>query len=144
MTNAAPAASSSDASGCIAGLLVLGFFAALIYLLYICIVDDPTVPAELDSTGYISHKVQGTISAQANWMVGESKDCISYPLDAEAARAAGQEPGYAFYSVQCDDGPVHNMSITFWGSKSQPGKVAALWNCRRVADSFICKQTGAL
>lgn len=97
----------------------------------------------LDSTGWVSHTVQSTITAQSNWMVGESKDCFSYTLDAKSAYALGKEPGYALSKVECDNGPGHDISITFWGQENQPGKWAALWRCTRSVDSFTCKQTGA-
>jgi len=127
----------------ILGYVTFGIFAALIYLFYLGIANDPIVPQDLDSTGYFSHKIQTTITAQDSWIVGESKDCMSYPLNAEAARNAGKEQGYAFSNVDCDNGPGHNMLVTFWGSKDQPGKYAALWNCTRTADAFVCKQTAA-
>ena len=122
------------------GLLVIGLFMSLLYLIF---ADDPSVPAPIDSTGYISHKVETSISAQSSWMVGESKSCTSIPFDAELGSALGEKPGYAFDLVKCDDGPYRNIKVTFWGARNQPGKTAAFWSCTRTSESFTCKQTGA-
>ena len=124
----------------------LTFFASLAALglgLYYSMSNDPWVPPEIDSTGYVSHRVQSTITAQADWMVGESKDCFSFPLDAPTASAIGKELGYAFSNMQCDNGPAHKVAIAFWGAENQPANKVAYWNCTRSADSFTCKQTGA-
>ncbi len=123
--------------GCLVIVAVAG------WLLYLAFADNPHAPAEIDSSGYISHKVESTITAQSGWMVGESKDCISIPLDAQIASAVGKEPGYAFLYVKCDDGPGRKISVTFWGKENQPENKVAYWKCNRTTDSFTCKQTGA-
>jgi hypothetical protein len=125
----------------LASLAALGLLLGL--LLYRAWTPDPWTPEMVDSTGFASHQVQSTITAQSNWMVGESKNCTSSPLDADTAHAQGKQPGYAFLGVQCDSGPAHNIAITFWGAENQPDNKVAYWNCTRSADSFICKQTGA-
>lgn len=51
----------------------------------------------IDPAGWDSHTVQSTITAQSNWMVGESKTCMSIPLEIQIARAVGKESGYAFF-----------------------------------------------
>ena len=96
-----------------------------------------------DSTGYVSHRVQSTITAQSEWMVGETKDCASYPLDAKEAKLKRKREGYAFSFVECDNGPAHKIQVTFWGAEYQPGKLVAEWKCTRKSNSFVCKQTGA-
>jgi len=123
--------------------VVIGFLVLFPYWLYLSFANDPWVPSEIDSTGFVSHTVQSTITAQANWMIGESKDCISYPLDADTARTLDKQAGYAFSGVQCDKGPVHSIAIRFWGAENQPENKVAYWNCKRTTDSFICEQTGA-
>ena len=135
---------SSENSGLLSGCLTLLVFCVLfLYYLYFIFANDPWVPSEIDSTGFVSHKIQSTITAQTNWMIGESKDCISYPLDADTARSFDKQAGYAFLSVECDKGPMHSIAITFWGAENQPENKVAYWNCKRTSDSFICKQTGA-
>lgn len=125
----------------LASLAALGLLLGL--LLYCVLIPDPWAPQMIDSTGSVPHRVQSTITAQSNWMVGESKNCTSSPLDADTAQAQGKQPGYAFLKVQCDSGPAHNVAITFWGAKNQPDNKVAYWNCTRSADAFTCKQTGA-
>lgn len=124
----------------IVGLGCLGIIAVFVLMLYYTFSDNPRAPQEIDSSGYISHKVQSIITAQSNWMVGESKDCTSYP---PAAELYGKQAGYAFSYLKCDDGPIHNIPITFWGAEYQLGKKYAEWNCTRTSDSFVCKQTAA-
>lgn len=130
-------ANQSEGAGCLVVFVIVG------YLAYLVLADNPHAPDAIDSSGYISHKVESTITAQANWMVGETKDCTSYPLDARDAVLNEKPKGYAFLSLQCDDGPPHKITITFWGAENQPGKTAAEWNCTRTSGSFVCRQTGA-
>ena len=126
--------------GCLGGIAVL---ALCVYSLYFFSADNPRVPAEIDSSGYISHEVEATITAQSTWMVGESKECLSYPLDSQSARALGKEPGYAFHYVKCDEGPERKIRVRFYGAENQPGKFVAYWKCTRTSASFVCKQIGA-
>lgn len=119
-----------------------GVLGSLVFFLFLALVVWG-LRHVFDSTGYVSHDVHSTITAQSDWMVGESKDCMSFPLDADTARAQGKQAGYAFSYVNCDNGPEHNITITFWGAEYQPGKTEAEWNCKRTSDSFVCKQTGA-
>ncbi|MDE3149125.1 MAG: hypothetical protein KGL37_06605, partial [Acidobacteriota bacterium] len=121
----------------------LAILAAFIGMGYLTFVDDPHVPEGIDSSGYISHKVESTITAQSGWMVGESKSCMSIPLDAQIARAVGKAPGYALFYVKCDDGPERKIQVTFWGAENQPENRVAYWQCKRTTESFGCKQTGA-
>jgi hypothetical protein len=127
----------------IVGLGCLAVFACIILLLYYTFSDNPKAPQEIDSTGYISHKVESTITADPSWINGESRTCISHPLDAQSASELDKPAGYALWGLDCSGGDWHRITITFWGSTVQPGKKAAYWNCTRTSDSFTCKQTGA-
>ena len=49
----------------------------------------------VDSSGWVAHREDTTIRAEPGWLVGESKECTSYPLDAATARATGKDTGYA-------------------------------------------------
>jgi hypothetical protein len=95
-------------------------------------------------SGWFPHDEESVITAQANWFVGETKDCYSYPLDSQSATALNKSPGDAVYHVNCDDGPKHKVKITFYGRKEQPEKALVSWKCTRKEDSFICKQAGAV
>ena len=96
----------------------------------------------LDSAGWIPHSEDTVITAQANWFVGESKNCMSAPLNAQAARTLNKAAGYAISQVSCDDGPEHNVKITFYGRVEQPEYEWVQWRCTRNEDSFTCRQTG--
>lgn len=113
------------------------------WLAYMFFADNPQAPDAIDSSGYIRHTVESTITAQSNWMMNESKNCMSIPLDTQIARALGKEQGYALFYVKCDDGPERKITVTFWGAENQPENRVAYWNCTRTTDSFTCKQTGA-
>jgi hypothetical protein len=98
----------------------------------------------IDNIGWISHREDSVITAQANWFVGETKECYSYPLDTQSARATNRTPGDAIYQINCDGGPEHKVNITFYGREEQTGIASVSWNCTRKEDSFLCKQTGAV
>jgi hypothetical protein len=121
----------------------LAVFMVAILLVYYIFSSDPKVPKEIDSTGYVSHKVESTITADPNWIIGESRTCISNPLDSLNAKELNKPFAYALWGLQCGDGDWHRITITFWGSAVQVGKKAAYWNCVRTSDSFTCKQTTA-
>jgi hypothetical protein len=123
--------------GCLATIAV---FALLVYYIFS---DNPTAPREIDATGYISHRVESTITADPSWIIGETKTCISNPLDSLNAGVLQKPVGYALWGLQCGPGDWHKITITFWGSAVQDEKKAAYWDCKRTADSFTCKQTGA-
>lgn len=125
------------------GLVVLAIVAIIGYALYVTFSSDPTVPKELDATGYISHRVESTITADSSWINGEARNCISKPLDAQNASELNKPAGYALWGLDCGGGDFHRITITFWGSTVQAGKKAAYWNCTRSSDSFTCKQTEA-
>ena len=122
---------------------VLAIVALIGCALYVICSSNPTVPKELDATGYISHRVESTITADSGWINGEARNCISKPLDTQNARELDKPAGYALWGLDCGGQDWHRITITFWGSTIQPGKSAAYWNCTRTSDSFTCKQTGA-
>jgi hypothetical protein len=86
----------------------------------------------LDRAGYRSHSVDTVITAQENWMPGESKSCTSIPLRREEARQAGKPNGYIFSRIACDDGPDHNVKVEFYGREAQPRlQYSSFWTCVR-------------
>jgi hypothetical protein len=121
--------SNSEGIGCAVALV------AIVGLGYACY-------AGMDSVGWYPHREDSVITARENWFVGESKDCISYPLDAKTARSSGRLKGYATAEIDCDGGPEHNVPITFWGRTEQPQYQWVTWRCTRNSDSFTCKQVG--
>jgi hypothetical protein len=121
---------SSEGLGC---LILAGILGAIVYGGY----------SGIDSAGWIPHREDSTITAQANWFVGESKECYSYPLDVQEAKAMNRSVGDAIYKINCDGGPEHKVTITFYGKIEQPKNAWASWNCARREDSFVCKQIGA-
>jgi len=97
---------------------------------------------DVDKRGWIPHHETTRISVQDNWLTGEVKDCISYPLDYKDAHAIGKDEGFALASIKCDKGPEHNLKITFYGLSEQPLRGWVSWQCERRDDGFVCKQTG--
>jgi len=132
MTTTSTAQSFRESARGLAYLFVLGVVAYPAYAIY----------AAIDSSGWIPHREDGVITAQANWFVGESKDCMSYPLDIGAARTLHKMKGDAITKISCDDGPDHNVKITFWGRTEQPEYSWVRWQCTRNEGSFTCKQVG--
>jgi hypothetical protein len=124
-------ATKGDAAG-VGCLVVLGVIAAICYGGY----------TGIDSVGWIPHREDSVVTAEANWFVGESKDCMSYPLDDKTAQATGKTKGYAIAQVNCDGGPEHSVRVTFFGRTEQPEYGWISWRCTRNEDSFTCKQTG--
>jgi hypothetical protein len=53
-----------------------------------------------DSRGWLPHEEDSVITGQANWFLGESKDCMSYPLDLKSARDRGPQTSNLTESVQ--------------------------------------------
>jgi hypothetical protein len=93
--------------------------------------------------GYARHSVETSISAQQNWIVGETKACSSFPLRDMEAYRLGKEPGYIAASINCDDGPMHTVTVNLYGRLNQPEHRIAYWNCTRESEGFTCRQTGA-
>lgn len=102
----------------------------------------------LDSIGWISHREETVITARSDWLVGESKECWSTPLNSEGAALLKMDLGYTMSSVSCDDGQEHKMSVTFYGRKAQTQYKVVTWRCTRSEvsflndNSFTCYQTG--
>lgn len=112
-------------------------------ILFLCALPFGIYSA-LDENGQISHSVETSISAQENWLVGESKGCTSPVLDAKTAQYLHQEPGYVASLVACDNGPQHAIKVTFYGQLNQPDHKLITWRCTRESDGFTCKQKGAV
>jgi hypothetical protein len=112
--------------------IALAFFAMIAYAIY----------QGLDSFAWVPHRVDTVVTAQANWFVGESKNCSSYPLDSQTARSLKEPKGYGVARIGCDDGPEHSVKVTFYGKLEQPEHRWLSWRCTRNQDSFTCKQTG--
>jgi hypothetical protein len=94
-----------------------------------------------DEAGWISHSRDTTITAQSDWLVGESKVCVSFPLDEEFAKLVDAEKGSVVQNINCDRGPDHKISITFWGRIVRTDRRAASgvsWRCVKKSDSFTC------
>ena len=88
----------------------------------------------LDSTGHIPHESETTVTANADWFIGESKACNSVP--------AGPS-GYALADLECDvNAPKHQVNVTFWGRRNQPEYGLVLWRCIRKENAFSCSQDG--
>lgn len=117
----------------------------------------------LDSLGWISHREETVITAQSDWLAGESKDCWSAPNDYYTALAKkyggvsidksgkvidDSMAGYVMSTVTCDHGPEHKMKVTFYGRKIQDDYKVVTWRCMKGEDSifgngmFTCYQTG--
>jgi len=116
--------------GCLFGIFVIG----------VCLYQGYE---SIEHSGYIPHTVETSITAQANWLVGESKACHSFPYDADTARMTGKEPGYVAGPIVCDDGPPHEINVTVYARMEQPSRAQIDWNCVRDSSGFTCKQTGA-
>ena len=102
----------------------------------------------LDRAGYRSHVVGSRITAEQEWLPGETKECVSTPL--LNAEEHDHPRGDLFGDIDCDSGPKHNVRIEFYGRQLQPElKLSASWRCTRKPISsandaaFVCRQTGA-
>lgn len=107
----------------------------VVFLVIIGLYGSGKIERWIDSTGRIPHKSETIITAQANWFVGESKNCNSVPDKADA--------GYAFADLECDvNGPKHQVTAIFWGRRNQPEYDLVLWRCTRRETDFTCKEDG--
>jgi hypothetical protein len=113
--------SEFEGFGC---LVVIGVIGVILYAVF----------EELDSNAWVPHREDSIITAQANWFVGESKECMSYPVLLQK--------GNAISLISCDGGPEHSVKVTFYGRVKQPEYRWINWRCTRNEDSFTCKQTG--
>jgi len=124
--------------------VVEGFWPMMGYVFWAVLIALPIcVYLYASSEGYIPHSVDTSISAQSSWMVGESKACHSYALDATNARLSDRKEGSVIGPIVCDDGPMHMVKVTLYGRLEQPEHKYAYWRCTRDSDQFTCKQTGA-
>ncbi len=98
----------------------------------------------MDENSQVPHSVETSISAQENWLVGESKECTSPVLDTKTAHYINQEPGYVASFVSCDNGPQHAIKVTFYGQLNQPEHKLITWRCTRESEGFTCKQKGGV
>jgi len=117
----------AEGYGC---LVLLAVVCAVVYWAY----------TGIDSIGWMEHREDSVITAQANWFIGESKDCTSYPLDAKTAQALNKPKGYSVSQINCDGGPEHQVKISFFGRTEQPEYDWITWRCTRNDGSFTCKQ----
>lgn len=116
------------------------------YVLVICgfMLGVHFVIVALQEHALAPHEVATLITAQSNWLPGESKDCQSATLDANAAAKVRKPIGYALAMIACDDGPTHSMKVQFYGKTVQPEYKVVLWHCTRNDNEFTCKQTGGI
>jgi hypothetical protein len=94
-----------------------------------------------DEAGWISHNRDTTITAQSDWLVGESKVCISFPLDVDTAAYVGADKNDVTRRMNCDRGPEHQIPVTFWGQVKRSDHRAAggiNWRCVKKSDGFVC------
>ena len=102
----------------------------------------------LDSVGWISHREEALITVNADWLVGESKECWSITPNSRSAPLLNREIGYAMYAVNCGDGPQHSIKVTFYGKEIQGANLLIKWRCEREQPSFLnndmftCRETG--
>ena len=95
-----------------------------------------------DSLGFIPHTSETTITASQGWLVGEIRQCVTFPETGDVAKELKHNAGYALNRVSCGDEPYHEMSITFFGRKEQPEFNEVAWNCTRKDNTFECRETG--
>jgi hypothetical protein len=132
-----PPESNDNGVGC-GCLFILAILAALAFAGY----------EGLDSMGWIPHREDTVISARGDWLPGESKECLSYTRKKDWPAFKDKAVGYAMSWVKCDDGPDHQMKVTFYGRKVQPEYETIRWRCTRSEvsffndNSFTCYQTG--
>ncbi len=79
--------------------------------------------------GRISHREDTLITVNADWLVGESKECWSIALDYSSAEMLNKETEYAMYSVNCGDGAQHSIKVKFYGRQIQVQNRLIRWRC---------------
>jgi hypothetical protein len=92
----------------------------------------------IDSKGMIPHEAEVSITAQGNWLVGESKTCATFP-----GNPSNPQTGDAISFVSCDEGPAHQIRVEFWGRKRQAEYSAVYWKCKKEDSSFTCAELSA-
>jgi hypothetical protein len=97
----------------------------------------------LSFNGYFPHFVETEISVQPDWIIGETKNCKSYPHIPQSATYFKKGLGYAADSLYCDDKlSMHLVKVNLYGRLYQPEHNIAYWSCTRNSESFTCRQTG--
>ncbi len=127
--------------------LLLSFLAALVWGLR-------SVPRLLADLGVISYERETLMtgpSEMSNWLPGETRNCESVPLTTADAAAFHKQIGYALYEIDCGNGPVHKIKITFDGKPFERQYGIVFWHCTRNQGSllgggttFTCKQAGGV
>jgi hypothetical protein len=92
----------------------------------------------VDRAGMVPHDADASISAAPDWFVGQTKACQSQPV------TDGPSRGYALSSLKCDDGPLRQIRIRFWGRRSQAEYGAVAWNCQREETRFVCSEISGM
>ena len=97
---------------------------------------------QADSCGWLTHRRQAQVVADSsNWLVGETKECTSFPLPAE--KDSERPVGYAVDAVYCDKGASqHETEVRFFGRIIQPEYAVVRWNCARDQEGFACYELG--
>ena len=119
---------------------------AIFMAIFIVVVAAVFLIGNSDEYGWIPHSRQSTITARQDWIIGESKTCTSFALDPSVAKLSKGTPYDVTGVIQCDDGPTHEIKITFWGKTERPDKKSTdgilqwncTWKCTRKSDSFTC------
>jgi hypothetical protein len=89
----------------------------------------------------LDHTVESSITAKANWFVGEIKNCTSTPL---SAASNSKRAGYALSELYCDGGLSHQVEISFWGREEQLEYLYVEWKCRREESKFTCYELSGI
>jgi hypothetical protein len=91
-----------------------------------------------DEAGWISHTRDTFITAAPSWIIGESKACMSMPIDGQVSPK--EDAWDVTEGVRCGDGPEHQIKVTFHGRTKRPDAKgrAVSWKCIRRSDSFEC------
>jgi hypothetical protein len=120
-----------------------GNIGCIVMFIAICVIwaIGSWVYSALDDAGYLSHTRETIITAEQSWIVGESKTCISVPLEPQEAHVLHRQRWDVTRSVGCDSGPEHEIKVTFHGRTERSearAKFGVSWKCLRSSDSFDC------
>jgi hypothetical protein len=129
-----PQEETSSASDTVPGVV---WFVAIVIILGIV----SSAYSFVDGIGWISHTRETTITAEPNWLVGESKTCLSFPLDADEAKSWNSTKGDVTHRIGCDRGGEHLINVKFWGRLDrfeERSKFGVSWKCTKNNDSFTC------
>lgn len=95
----------------------------------------------LDNSGWLSHSRETQITAKYDWLEGESKTCVSQPVDPDTARVMKLETYDVTTAINCDNGESHQIKVIFWGRTTRPERSARYgvsWKCTKKRGEFIC------